>query len=950
MLPRLLTVTLDRLTTGVVISDPRQPDNPIVYVNKTFCAITGYPPEQALGRNCRFLQGPGTDRATLASLAAALRQGQSWSGRVLNYRADGSPFWNDLRIDPIHDEQGQLVHFVGLQHDVTEQEQNARAYRSLVEQSLQGIALIQEGRLLIANAALSAMVGVDSATLRSMSLADLSAIVHPEDRAALWDALQRRLAGESPPPTRQFRIVRPNGEVRWLEHYSTQIEYQGRPAIQVAYLDITERRLAEARLHRSEGHLREMSRLAKIGWWTLDPATMEADASQEIRPLLGLPADRPFHARDILAHAAPESHATIQEAFTAAIQEGRPWDEEIRLAGDAPRWVRVLGFPEQIDGRVVQLRGIVQEISERKAYESALQSLADELEQRVTDRTAELAIANQTLEANQARLNADMARGAVRSDLTKAIARSLTQLTQTLQVIAEYIGRQFQGACLIHLLGEDGRQLGYGRHYHPDPAIDRQLQTRLTQTPRPIEQCGLAGAVVSSQQPLVAAEAGAGSAAPDGLLWPEALRHMPGARSAMLAPITTLGRKLGVIEVVGTRPGQPYTPDDLRFLVELADRSAYGIASAQMIETVSNTYHQVADLNQSLKHNQDLLRSIFDGLDDGLVLIDRQRTVLAINQALAQICGIEAASVQGRPWPELDAVTGGLITMTLRSGVRQRERVRYQGLDRPGMLLDVQTLPVSGDGQATEQVIIHVRDVTEQVKLETRVLETERYAASGRLAGTIAHEINTPLQAVQAFLYLFETATPEQRSSYIQLSQQEIERIARIVRNLQSLYRPSHTALGEVDLNEVIGQVLLLVDQLVARNRVQIERRLAPSLPLIWGRADQITQVLINLIVNGIQAQPNGGAIRIRTMIEPQQRLDRPAAVVVEIGDEGHGIPAEILPHIFEPFYTTRHAGTGLGLAICAQIIEEHGGTIQAQSTPQRGSTFTIRLPAAEEK
>lgn len=950
VLLRLLTTTFDQLTSGVVISDPNQPDNPVVYVNQAFCRITGYRPEQVLGRNCRLLQGPGTDPATLQTLAAAIRRGQPFHGRILNYRADGSVFWNDLAINPIRDDQGRLTHVVGIQQDVTAQEQSAGAYRTLVEQSLQGIALIQDGRLLIANAALSAMVGRDGDTLKAMSLADLNALIHPDDRGLLWESLQQRLAGQNPPGARQFRIIRPSGEVRWLEHYSARIAYQGRPAIQIAYLDITERRQAEEQLRLSEARLREMGRLARIGWWLLDPATLEADASAEICPLLGLPADRPLHARDILANAAPESQAQIQAFFAAAIQDGQPWDAEIRLAGETPRWVRVLGFPELADGRVVRLHGIVQEISERKAHETALHTLAEELERRVAARTAELAVANQTLEANQARLNADMARGIVRSSLTRAIARSLAQLDQTLQVIAQFISEQLQAICLVHLLGDDGRQLACGIHHHPDPAINARLQAGPPTPPRPLDQAGVAGMVVAGQQPYCATATTDDPHPLDRLLWPDPLKSLPPPHSVMVVPLTALGRQLGAIEVIGATADRHYGPDDLRFLLELADRAAYGVASAQLIESHSAAYRQVAELNQSLKHNQDLLRSIFDGLDDGLVLIDRQRTVLAINQALAQICQIEASTIQGRHWPELDHLTGGLITMTLRSGARHRERVRYQSHDRSGRLLDVQTLPVSSDGQAIEQVIIHVRDVTEQVKLETRVLETERYAASGRLAGTIAHEINTPLQAVQAFLYLFESATPDQRASYIQLSQQEIERIARIVRNLQSLYRPSHTALGEVDLNEVIGQVLLLVDQLVARHRVQVERRLAPALPPVWGRVDQITQVLINLIMNAIQAQPNGGQVRLRTSNSIGPAPGASPAVVVEISDEGLGIPAEILPHIFEPFYTTRSEGNGLGLAICAQIIEEHGGTIQAQSTPQRGSTFTIRLPTAEEK
>jgi hypothetical protein len=203
-----------------------------------------------------------------------------------------------------------------------------------------------------------------------------------------------------------------------------------------------------------------------------------------------------------------------------------------------------------------------------------------------------------------------------------------------------------------------------------------------------------------------------------------------------------------------------------------------------------------------------------------------------------------------------------------------------------------------------------------------------------------AHEMSTPLQSVQAFLHLLEGATAEQRAGYLELIQHELGRIERIVGRLrESSLAPSGAASAAVDLNALVERVLVLNRHLIQRSGAEVRRDLDPRLPPVVGQADQLIQVLINLVANAAQAMPGGGVLTVTTGVSPA------GAVVVAVGDTGPGVEPEIAGRIFEPFFTTKAGGTGLGLSICRQIVAAHDGRIEVDSAPGRGSTFRVLLP-----
>ena len=231
----------------------------------------------------------------------------------------------------------------------------------------------------------------------------------------------------------------------------------------------------------------------------------------------------------------------------------------------------------------------------------------------------------------------------------------------------------------------------------------------------------------------------------------------------------------------------------------------------------------------------------------------------------------------------------------------------------------------------------------EQLQLERRMLEMEKFAATGRLAGTIAHEINNPLEAMKNAIHLLAGKLDPQLNPIFEVLRTENDRVTRIVRQMLGLYR--YTApLGNFDLNSVVEDTLALFARPLEKSGVQINKTLG-KLPPIKGSADQFRQLLSNLVVNAKDSMKAGGKLLIETSeIRALDGLHSSLRLVV--ADTGSGIPGELQKSMFEPFISTKgEKGTGLGLWIVKGIVENHGGRIRVRSTVGRGTVFKLTFP-----
>jgi signal transduction histidine kinase len=238
----------------------------------------------------------------------------------------------------------------------------------------------------------------------------------------------------------------------------------------------------------------------------------------------------------------------------------------------------------------------------------------------------------------------------------------------------------------------------------------------------------------------------------------------------------------------------------------------------------------------------------------------------------------------------------------------------------------------------------------ERRRLQQVLFETEKLAATGRLAASIAHEINNPLEAVQNALYLLGGAVKSDAAEhkYLEIARNETQRMSRILRQMLGFYRPG-TDLALVDVNAIIDEADTLVAKQLRQSKIALARDLDPTLPKIRASSDQVKQVLLNLFLNAAEAMPDGGTLTVTTRHSAPNERDMPFdSVRIEVRDTGMGMDEETQARIFDAFFSTKtQKGTGLGLWVSHGIVQGHGGAMKVRSRIGEGTTFVIVLPVA---
>ena len=230
---------------------------------------------------------------------------------------------------------------------------------------------------------------------------------------------------------------------------------------------------------------------------------------------------------------------------------------------------------------------------------------------------------------------------------------------------------------------------------------------------------------------------------------------------------------------------------------------------------------------------------------------------------------------------------------------------------------------------------------------QSQLVQAEKMAAVGRLAASIAHEINNPLQAIQNSMHLATHPNVDAagRGTYLNMAQQEVARLVHIVRRMLDFYRPASSIMEPLDINQAVGDALAIANKRLQQAKIQVTARLSPDVPGVRGSKNQLTQVFLNIIINAVDAMENGGQFWVGTAYHAERDQ-----IVAAFRDSGPGIAPEVQEHLFEPFHTTKPTGTGLGLAISFGIVERHGGEIVVESSPGGGATFIVRLPQHREE
>jgi PAS domain S-box-containing protein len=340
---------------------------------------------------------------------------------------------------------------------------------------------------------------------------------------------------------------------------------------------------------------------------------------------------------------------------------------------------------------------------------------------------------------------------------------------------------------------------------------------------------------------------------------------------------------------------------------------------------------------------------LVESAQDGICTIDEEGRITSANRAFRKIVRLSREAIVGHHFgdlvPEDQRATVWSMYVATIGGTRQRGEIRFVSHLGLPTVVSVSCAPLV-EHEVVIGALAILRDVTEERALFERAARRDKLAALGELVGGVAHEVNSPLTGILAHGQLLQTDVPPDSDARKAADTivNEARRAARIVGKLLTFARQNPTERIPTDINQVITDTLELRRYPLRMQEVELSVSLAEQLPAVWADPFQLQQVFINLLSNAEQSVVSHGNPLRRIAVKSERREHE---LCVSVSDSGTGIAPEHLPHIFNPFYTTkpRGIGTGLGLSISFGIVREHGGFIQAFSPPGEGATFIVHLP-----
>ncbi len=387
------------------------------------------------------------------------------------------------------------------------------------------------------------------------------------------------------------------------------------------------------------------------------------------------------------------------------------------------------------------------------------------------------------------------------------------------------------------------------------------------------------------------------------------------------------------------------TNPDERALLQAAFQS-FDEAAHTLQQSYSALTARVEEMDAELAQSNDALRrqlvdneamrmrldGILESLSTGVVVVDECGVITRSNRAAEQLLGASDVELRSHCIPEVLADRGLTVS------------------DRPQRIgqsvVSISQVPLRNDSGDDSGQLVLLQDITRVYQLEEQLQRKDRLAAMGELIGRIAHEIRNPLGSVELFASLLQrdldAHEPTQR--YAQQISQAVRLMDGLLANLLLYMRPVRLTRAWHDTESLLSDSIELAAHAIAKVPVNIRMDISREVPLLWCHDGQLKQVVVNLVVNAVQAMPNGGELGISLSREPLQTLGS-SAVRLTVRDSGMGIDPAHRSRLFDPFFTTKDEGTGLGLAIVHSIVDAHHGRIDVESTVGQGTACSIILP-----
>jgi PAS domain S-box-containing protein len=388
-----------------------------------------------------------------------------------------------------------------------------------------------------------------------------------------------------------------------------------------------------------------------------------------------------------------------------------------------------------------------------------------------------------------------------------------------------------------------------------------------------------------------------------------------------------------------TVDGDYLSSEDLELLSTIAGYVAIAVENARLYQSLEQKALQIERL-------KDFNENIVESLRIGVLTADLEDRIESWNPQLEDLLEVPRSEAIGRKIDEVlpRDLSGEIAAHAASEHVSGIYKFHLTMRSGRHLVVNASVAPLLGKDGARLGRLVLLDDITQRVRLEDQMVQTEKLTSLGLLAAGVAHEVNTPLAVISNYIQMLAKQIPadDPRQKTIERIVKQTFRASEIVNNLLNFSRTGGAEPVDVDLNAVLEETLTLVQHPFKTASISVVRNYAERLPVVLGSTTRLQQVFLNLFMNARDAMPGGGMLEVRTGAHN-------GSVEVEVVDTGAGIPAEHLHRIFDPFFTTKATGrgTGLGLSVSYGIIKEHAGKVDVRSTPGKGTSFRLEFPVA---
>ena len=411
-------------------------------------------------------------------------------------------------------------------------------------------------------------------------------------------------------------------------------------------------------------------------------------------------------------------------------------------------------------------------------------------------------------------------------------------------------------------------------------------------------------------------------------------------------PLKVRDRRIGFIGLGKRLNGDFLSSEDLDIISALSDYAAIAIDNAILYRSLEMKANELAQL----KVYSD---NVVESISVGVVVVNPQGEISTWNSSMESLYGLTQNQVVEKNVAEvfptdlvktMKKIVDGPRWIIEETGHLYKTylEARKQDGSRESKMVNIVFSPfVSRDDVITGTLLVF-DDITEKVQLENQLLQAEKLTSIGLFAAGVAHEVNTPLAGISSYAQMLLKETPPDSSQHEGLKkiEQQTFRASNIINNLLNFARVTDSELHELNMNSLMVETLSLLDHQFKKGSIEVRMRLDPAIPKTLGSVSKLQQVFMNLFLNAKDAMPQGGQLEVKT-------YEKNSALMVEIRDNGVGIPEDNIKKIYDPFFTTKEVGkgTGLGLSVSYGIIQEYSGRISVESEPGSGTIFKLSFP-----